>query len=558
MRFKTFCDISSKIENEQSQNKKVELVSRLFKKSSGENLSIATRFIRGNIFPEWDDSKVEVGPKTMYKALAKASGREENEIEELVAEHGGVGKACEHMNFNRNTGQVKISSINKDSVSLELLDVYETLDKVSQISGKGSEKKKINELSNVILDFDSSTEAKYFCRITLGNMRIGVGFGIVRDAISRVFGIKEQVVEKALMVTNDTGLVAKTARENGVEGLKSLDIKVGRPLSPMLAKDGDIEEVIGKISDESGNVSVEKKFDGVRCQIHVDENGDVTLYTRKLEEVTDSLPDVVEIVKEDIEADSVILDSEIVAYDSRNDSEPLPFQEVMTRLGRKYDIEEKKEEVILDIHAFDILYKDGENLLENELSERREVLKETCSKTLAKQWETDSLSRIAEIEQEALRGGDEGVMVKNPSSKYRPDERGWNWVKVKPEAETLECAVVGGEWGEGRREGWIGTFMLAVKNEETGELKEIGKVATGITDEKLEELTNRFEPLIISEDGKEIKFEPEVVFEVGYEEIQPSPDYGSGFGLRFPRFIGVREDKDIDNIDTVSRVEDLK
>lgn len=556
MEFKKFCNYASKIEAEASQNTKTEYAADMLKNASGEDLAVATRFIRGNVFPEWDDSKVEVGPSTMYKVLADASGLEPDEVEDLVAEHGGVGDACEHIDFQKDQGQVKLSSMGSSS-GLTLEEVYETLENLSQVSGSGSQETKVKTLSNVILDCETSDEAKYFSRIVLENMRIGVGFGLVRDAIAEAFFIDKEEVERALMVTNDTGVVAKTAKEEGVSGLQKLEIELGRPLAPMLAKDGDIEEVLSKISGEDGNVSVEKKFDGARLQIHRKPNGDVSLYTRKLLEVTDSLPDVVEIVNNDVDADSVIVDAEVVAYENEDDDEPLPFQEVMTRLRRKYDVDEKTEEVHLDIHAFDILYKDGEGLIEKSLSERREILEDTCSRTLAEQWSTDDLDKIAELEQQALASGDEGLMVKNPDSQYLPDDRGWNWVKVKPEAETLDCAVVGGEWGEGRREGWIGAFMLAVRDSETGDLRRIGKVGTGLTDEQFEELTERFEPLITSEDGMDIEFDPQIVFEVGYEEIQPSPEYESGYGLRFPRFIGVREDKDIDDIDTVDRVEHL-
>lgn len=557
MDFKKFCNYTEKIEDTASQTEKTEYIAEMFQSADGINLNISALYVQGKLFPDWDDSKISVGPATMYKAISEASELTKEEVEDLVAEYGGIGEACEHIDFTgANSGQQKLSSLGGPT-ALSVEDVHATIDDLSNVSGSGSQETKIKTLANVLLDCSSGTEAKYFSRLVLEEMRIGVGAGIVRDAIAEAFIVDVDAVQHGLMVTNDAGLVAQTASEGGESALKNLEIEIGRPIAPMLAKDGDMEEVMDDVSNGDGQVAVETKYDGARLQCHLD-GDEVTLYTRRLNEVTNSLPDVVEVVKDTVDADTAIIDTEVVAYESEDSEEALPFQEVMKRLRRKYDIEEKADEIHMDIHAFDILYKDGSGQIKKPLTERRNVLEDTVgSEVVADQYYTDSLERIAELEQQALADGDEGLMVKNPSSEYLPDDRGWNWVKIKPEPETLDCVVVGGEWGEGRRAEWVGTFMLAVRDDDTGEFHRIGKVATGVTDEQLEDLTERFEPLIENEDGKDITFKPELVFEVGYEEIQPSPQYESGYGLRFPRFIGVREDKSTSDIDTVSRVEDL-
>lgn len=554
MDFSTFCKYASSIEDVASNTETIELTADLFTEAE-DDLGVASRFIQGRIFPAWKDTKVEVGPATMYAAISKASGRTEDEVESLVADVGGVGEACEELSFQNDSGQQKLTNLGGSESSLSLSEVYETLEDLAAVSGSGSQTEKEKTLSNVLLDCESSNEAKYFARLVLGEMRIGVGSGTVRDALALSFNIDSKVIERGLMVTNDVGLVAETARDGGESALSNLEIELFRPVSPMLAQKGVKSDALDD-AGHGGEVVVEYKFDGSRLQIH--KNGDeVKLFTRRMNEVTDSMPDVVDIVREDIQAETAILDAEVVAYESEDATEPEPFQQVMRRLRRKYDIDEMAEEIILDIHTFDILYVNGDSLIDESLAARREHLVDVCGDTLSEQWYADSAEEIADLEANSLAEGHEGVMVKDPSSTYHPNNRGKNWLKIKPDVETLDCVVVGGEWGEGRREGWIGSFMLAVRDEETGDLRTIGKVATGLTDKELEQLTERFEPLIESEEGKEITFSPETVFEVGYEEIQPSPTYTSGYGLRFPRFLGVREDKSIDNADTVSRVADL-
>lgn len=553
MDFETFCEYASNIEETDKNTEKTDIVSKILKKSSEETLRYTPLYIQGKLFPGWDDSTTDVGPKTVYTALAESSTHTVEEIEDLVADHGGVGAACEHVDFNSpETGQQKLGSVGTPA-NLTVLDVANTIEELSDISGSGSKDRKIKVLSNVLLDCKTSLEAKYFTRLVLEKLRIGVGSGTVRDAIAEAFMVNKKSVEYGLMVTNDPGLVAQTAAKDGETGLEQLEIKVGRPVSAMLAKKTDAKNAIDK-ANHDGKVFVEQKYDGARLLIHKDENN-IQLYTRELVDITNSLPDVVEIVRDAIEADTAIVDSEVVAYESEESDEPLPFKQVMRRLKRKHDIEETSEEVSMDIHCFDILYKNGNELITTPLSERREILEETCNGVVADQWAVESPEKVLELEQKSLANGNEGVMVKNPSSQYKPNNRGWNWIKLKPDAETIDCAVVGGEWGEGRRADWVGSFMLAVDSDDG--LKEIGKVATGITDEKLEELTERFKPLIESENGKEISFKPEIVFEVGYEEIQESPKYESGYGLRFPKLITVREDKSINDIDTVSRINDL-
>jgi DNA ligase-1 len=555
MEFSEFSKHAQNIESVSKNTEKKKHLVKLLKGASEETLRHVPIYIQGKLFPSWDDSTTDVGPKTLYTAISRASSVSVEEVEELVAEYGGVGSACEYIDFDGSgDGQQKLGSDGISDDALSVVDVSEAIHELSNTSGSGSKERKVKTLEGVLLDCDSSTEAKYFCRLVLEELRIGVGGSFVRDAIAEAFMIDSELVEYGLMVTNDPGLVASTAAESGESGLETLQMEVGRPVSAMLARKSTAEESLSKAGRDDGTVVVEEKYDGARLFIHK-QGDDVSLFTRELVDITDSLPDVVDIVHRVVDSDSVILDSEVVAYESEDSDEPLPFKQVMSRLRRKHNIEEASDAVSLDIHCFDILYNDGRELIDMPLSERRKIL-ESVTTAVAKQWTVDTSEEILQIEQQALENGNEGVMVKNPDSPYQPDNRGWNWIKIKPEGETLDCVVVGGEWGEGRRSDWVGSYMLAVKDD--GEFKEVGKVATGITEDQLEKLTEVFTPLIKSERGKQIEFKPEVVFEVQFEEIQESPKYGSGYGLRFPRLISVREDKSKDDIDTLDRMESLR
>lgn len=549
LKFSTFAKSASQIEQESSTTAKTEILSKLLA-DAGDDVGIAARFVMGEIFPAVDGRNVSVGSSLVYDALAAASGLSKSDIEDRVADIGDAGEVCETLEMSPETGQVTLFD---DQDSLTVSRVYAAFEDIAETEGTGSQQAKVNAIKTLLFDA-SGQEAKYIVRLLLSEMRIGVGDGTVRDAIAQAFDMPIEAVERGIMVTNDVEKVAKTARDAGERALRDLSITIGRPVKAMLARKGTKSDAIADAGD-NGEVVVEWKFDGARLQVHI-EGDDVRLFTRNTNEETDSMPDVCDIVRDNVTVDEAIIDCEVVAY-APDSTEPEPFQEVMKRFRRKYDIEEMSEKITLDIHTFDVLYASGETLIDKSLRDRRDTLESVVTEDiLASQWSATSADEIADIEEASLEAGHEGVMVKDPSSSYQPDNRGKNWLKIKPDVETLDCVVVGGEWGEGRRAKWVGTFMLAVSDEH-GELKEIGKVATGLSDMQLAELTERFDSLIKSESGAEIEFHPEIVFEVGTEEIQPSPSYGSGFGLRFPRFISVREDKSPSEADTVQRVENL-
>jgi DNA ligase-1 len=245
----------------------------------------------------------------------------------------------------------------------------------------------------------------------------------------------------------------------------------------------------------------------------------------------------------------VIFDGEVIAISG---GKPMPFQTVLRRFRRKYGIESMREEIRMVPNVFDILYLDGETLIDLPLSERRKMLEGVLTGHVAPQIVSDDAVEIERMYQEALSAGHEGLMLKVPGSPYTPGVRGKNWIKIKPDVDTLDLAVIGADWGEGKRAHLFGSFLLACQ--ERGDLVPLSKVATGFSDEQLQEIYALLKDRVISQQGKVVRFEPGVVVEVGYSEIQKSPNYECGFALRFPRFIRLRDDKSIDEIETLDGI----
>lgn len=549
MRFQVFADKADAIEDESKNTVMTTLISELFtNQDTDEELAISARFIQGDIFPSYSSRKISFGPSLMKRAIAKSTDLTEDEIEDKLPQYSDIGSIFDDHTVTNESGQM---TLQPDNITIG--EVYNVMVTVSEISGSGSQQKKVDNISS-LLSRGSSLENKFITRLLLSEMRIGVGSGSVRDAIAQSFDVSVNSVERAMMLTNDVGEVAVMAKEGGESELNSVDVDIGNiPIDPMLAKKGDVSEVFDEM--DSDELICEYKYDGFRIQVH--KNGDtVKLYTRDLEDVTDSLPDIVEYVDKHIDTENVILDGEVVGYESDKFENPLTFQEIQQRLQRKYNIDEKQDEIVLKLHCFDCLYHQDTLLLDESLNTRWNILDLIAdAKILADHSIVTTTRDIEKILQNANRENHEGGMVKNPQSTYEPNKRGKRWMKLKPEGETVDAVIVGGSWGKGNRKGTIASYKLAIKNESTGELEVIGRMGTGLTDDELDELTDHFEDRITSTDGREVTFKSDTIVEVKFEEVQESTKYDSGFALRFPKYIRKRETKDIP--DTIERLTEI-
>ncbi|HOO54891.1 MAG TPA: ATP-dependent DNA ligase [Methanothrix sp.] len=544
--FESFAELCRKIEEIASSLEKTALLASFLSELDEAELAVVPSFVMGSAFPASSELLLGVGPSTLYNALSKATGSSPAEIKEILRRTGDVGAVAAEV-----VGQRKPSTFSNfiEADSLSILDVYSRFREIARASGKRSQSVKMKHL-RYLFGEAGPLEARYIARLALDDMRIGVGEGIVRDAIARAFNRSSKEVERGYNFTNDLGLVAQKAKE---WKLSDLTIEICRPIKMMLAQLGT--GIPGSMA-EMGTAAVEWKFDGSRVQIH--KNGDkIEIFSRRLERVTRSLPEIVGFVREHVRAESAILDGEAVARGE--DGRPLPFQEILKRFRRKYKVEGTAKKIPLELWLFDLVYLNGRVLIDEPLRERRRLLEEVADpKILAAQTVTSDPEEVTRIYEEATAAGHEGVMLKSPDSPYAPGKRGKNWLKIKPVMETLDLVVIGARWGEGRRASFLGSYRLASPDPDTGRLEDVGWVATGITDEMLGELTDLFRDLIlVSGEGMEVEVKPEVIFEVAFEEIQKSTNYSSGYALRFPRLVRVRDDKALEEADDLERVASL-
>lgn len=549
MLYSKLVEIYNDLEKTSKKLEKTAILTEFFKKLDSETLSSVVLLSMGRIFPTWDEREVGIASNLVIKAISRATGISENEIKEFWKNTGDLGDAAK-------IAVSKKKQITLMKKELTIKKVHENFIKISEITGSGAIDRKLSLLSE-LLTSSSPEEAKYIVRTILGELRVGVAEGIVRDAIANAFNVPNEVVERAYNLTNDFSEVARVAKEKGEKGLLSLSMKIGRPIKVMLAQKAEnIEEGFEKVGRPA---ACEFKYDGFRMQIHKEENKFI-LFTRRLENVTKQFPDLIEFLKKSINVKSSIVEGEVTGIDEKT-GRTLPFQNISKRIKRKYNINKMAKEIPVIVNLFDVIYVDGKNLINESFKERRKILESIVipneKVVLAKQLITESNEEASKFYKEALDSGNEGIMMKNLNAPYKPGSRVGYMIKIKPIMETLDLVIVGAEWGEGKRAKWLSSFHLACRDKNTGEFLEIGKLGTGLSDEQFEKFTEILKPLITSEKGREVKIKPAIVVEVGYEEIQRSPKYPSGYALRFPRLISLREDRSPEECDDIERVKKL-
>ncbi|MBU1878450.1 MAG: ATP-dependent DNA ligase, partial [Chloroflexi bacterium] len=422
---------------------------------------------------------------------------------------------------------------------LTTLEVYQAFEAMADATGKGSRTRKA-DLIRGLLERASPAEAKYVVKNVFGEMRHGVSEGIMLDAVARAADAPPKTVRRAHQLWGDIAEVAGVALTGGVPALQAATVRLFRPLQPMLAQTADdMADVFAKIED----VALEFKFDGARVQVHAQSGGDeVRVYSRQLADVTASVPDLVAAVREGLRAQDAILEGEAVA--TGVEGRPLPFQDLMRRFRRVHDVDRLARQIPLHLHAFDLLWLDGQSLLDQPYEARRAALAGVIAPplTLATQVMPTDVTKAEAFAQAAYEAGHEGVMAKRLSSAYTPGARGRHWLKLK-HVETLDLVIAAADWGYGRRHGWLSNYHLAARDEDTGEYMVVGKTFKGPTDAEFQALTARLLALERHRAGSTVYVEPRLVVEVLFDEVQNSPSYPAGVALRLARIARVRDDK---------------
>jgi DNA ligase 1 len=500
-----------------------------------EDLRRAAVYMSGQPYGRAERRALNLGWATIGRVVGRLSGLDAGELDAIYLRHSDIGDwAREALE-----GYVHPQS-------LTLAQVAEALDEIRGAPNVAAKE----ELLGALLDRLDPEEARFLLKVLTFELRIGLQEGLVEAALAAAFEIPLETVRRVHMLTGDIGETAVRCREGRLEDLR---LTLFVPLRFMLASPIETPaEAFERMATSS--VWTEEKYDGVRCQLHV-QAGRCELFSRDLKQTTAAFPELVE-AAERLSHD-LVLDGEVLA--ARGD-QVLPFFELQRRLGRKVVSARMREEVPVILVAFDLLSLDGEVTMDRPLIERRRLLEQLDLRwpfLLARVEEAEDTGHLERIFQETRARGNEGLMVKDPTSPYRPGRRGLSWLKLKRPLATLDLVVTAVEWGHGKRRGVLSDYTFAARDEGGAELFNVGKAYTGLTDVEIAEMTRHFLAHTIADHGRVRLVEPETVVEVAFDSIQRSPRHKSGYALRFPRIVRLRPDKPVAEIDTLARVQEL-
>lgn len=516
----------------------MERVGSFLRRLEGAEIRPAVLMLLGRVTP-FGAKPLEVSGAALGRVLRQLGGGRGGQGEDFGASIRAALEASETFAF-------------ASEPTLGLREVHERLLGMVGERGKGSSERRIAVLVDLFRRC-TADEAEVLARIVLRDMRQGANEGLLLEALARAVDVPRDRVSRAQMLVGDLSEVARIALLEGEAGIEAVAFAHFRPLKPMLAQKA--ENVAEALDLCGGRASLEYKMDGARLQIH--RRGEqVRLFSRRLSEVTPSLPDVVSFVRSQVGLDDFIAEGELVPVDASG--RPVAFQELMRRFRRVHDVEALAAEVPVRLYLFDLLASRGAELIDAPLSERWEQLAAAVSESeqvvLVPRLVTSDAVEGEAFYVDAVARGYEGVMAKDLRSAYTPGVRGRAWLKIKV-AHTLDVVVVGADWGYGRRSGWLSNYHLAVRGP-SGELLEVGKTFKGLTDAEFVAMTSRLLALQSAEQrGSTVPVTPDVVLEVAFSDIQKSPQYACGYALRFARVVRIRDDKGPGDIDTIAAVE---
>jgi len=589
MQFSKLAEYLSELEKNSSRLEITRILADLFKKTDENEIGNICYLVLGQLAPVYQAVDFNLAEKTMIKVIAKASGSEEAVVKKEYKKVGDLGEVAQQLKLK--AANLKI--FGREEKKLAVNEVHSKLLEIARESGSGSVDRKIGKMIALTEDVDSLS-VKYVVRMPIGKLRLGFSNMTILDALSwMVTGDKSlrKALEEAYEVRVDIGIIAqelkaqstklKTKEKDFVvkkitEDLIKIKPKLGTPILPALCQRlSNTEEMIEKM----GKVAAEPKYDGTRLQIHCDKNdSEVNIFTRNLENVTLMFPDIVEALKKEINAQSVILDGEAIGYDPKTDKF-LPFQETIKR-KRKYDIEEMIGKIPLKYFCFDVMFLNGKGIIDKPFFERRKILAEILAKTnktimLSPQIITDDPVKLRQYHTLQKSEGLEGIVAKKLNSVYEPGRRGNHWVKLKEEkgkkgaglADSLDCVVMGYNRGKGKRAGFgVGGFLVGIRNNKD-EIVTITKIGTGLTDDQWRELKIRCDKFKTNEQPKEylvdknmapdVWVDPQIVVEIEADNITVSPIHTAGLALRFPRLVKFRDDRSVHDASNIKEAKKL-
>ncbi len=542
--FSRLADLGEQLEQTSKRRRMAALLADFLRELSPTEIAAAVRLTIGQIFAEWDGRALNLSWKAVMSVIDMLTNASPTARDQMSAQAVDGGELV-FLLMETTRRQPPILP------SLTILEVFRTLEAIAETRGRGSRARK-EALLRSLLERATPVEAKFLTKVIYQEMRHGVSEGLMINGIAKASGTRTQLVRRANQLWGDLGEVAQVALTEGEESLSKAAIRLFRPLKPMLAQ--TVEDLPDAFERFEGRVALEYKLDGARVQIHR-QRDQVHVYSRNLTDVTASLPDVVAEILSSPASAEFILEGELIAVDGRG--RPLPFQHLMRRFRRKHDIMAAVDEIPVQLHLFDALYVNGEQLVDASYRERWAAL-ENAGRGLSqvRRLIPGTVEEGEAFAEEAHQAGHEGVMVKDLSSAYTPGMRGQSWLKFK-HVMSLDLVIVAADWGYGRRHGWLSNYHLAALDRDTGEYLVVGKTYKGLTDIEFQEMTERLLALEWQRKRNTVLVQPQVVVEVVCNEIQESSQYRSGFALRFARIARLRDDKPLAEADTLQTVRQL-
>ncbi len=627
MEYLQLAESYGQLEKTSKRLEKTFVLSSILKKADDEDLSLLSYLLQGKVFPIYDQRKIGISSRLMLKALATSTGIKQSDVERMWKTTGDLGTVAEelikkraqktlfskHLTIKKVFENIqKIAEISGGgAVNRKIQLISELLNSATPLEAKFIVRTVLEQLRAGVAEgtlrdaivwaflprpmgiffrckkcgeINPKTETCLHCNSPLyanfqeetknARGKFCKSFEEIKkekelyckdeQTAREIYNKISTQVQEAYDLSADFGIVALKAKKEGLRGLKEVPLVAGKPIKVMLFQKAlsfeDAFETVGKPA------AIEWKYDGFRLVITCNKEN-IKLFTRRLEDVTTQFPDVVAVVKNQVHSSHYILDSEVIGFDPHS-GKWLPFQNISQRIKRKYNIQEMIKKIPVIVNVFDAMMVDGKNLLNKPFKERRKLIEHVVkikknSINVADHIITDDIAKAKVFYKKSLEMGNEGVMVKNLEGIYKPGSRVGYGVKLKEALETLDLAIVSAEWGEGKRSGWLSTYVLALQDKK-GKLRECGMMGTGIKEKKekeedvtFEEITTMLKKSIIKEEGKMVFVKPSLVVEVRYEEIQKSPTYDSGYALRFPRLVRLRYDKSIHDVSTINEVEKI-
>jgi len=525
------------------------MISEYLSSLSDESLSIAVLFFSNRIFARGSKFTLNIGFSIIMQVLSEIASLDPNQIQQIYLLHGDIGALSEYAVSKKHMA----SLFQQEPLTLSF--IHHRLERIADALGSGSGKYKKNILKGLLIN-SSPLEAKYLIKIINGELRIGLTESLVEIGVSKAFNQELKAVREAMLVSGDISQVSVLAKRNL---LSNAVIKPLTPISYMLADVMFTAEEIIKYYRKP--LICEYKYDGIRAQMHKF-GQEVRLFSRKLADVTNSFPELVNAarVTKSIPSPDIdfILDGEVLAFQN---GKPLHFQQLQKRLRRKNITEQIMTDIPLVYIVFDIMYFNKEHTYKKSARERKEILfniifEEPIIKSDYKV--VDSEEKIIAMYEKSREIGHEGLVLKDLDTQYHPGKRGRHWIKLKKELDTIDAVILAAEYGHGKRAGLLSDYTFAVKDESnSNQFRTIGKAYSGLNDDEIDKMTKNLRSITIKDEGYRLMVKPQIVLEIAFDSIQKSERHDSGFALRFPRIKNIRRDKDVEDIDTFQKVKKI-